>query len=303
MNNVELFSNKNTSFSKQQNPLKKFELPCDREYIQMNIGACSYFLLSEYPADVEVYISLNPEFKDAFKVDNRNTGFKIKEVYTPEGVPSFVKDVYLWTKGITKLTDAGGGAAKMRIVTSALYSFDILNNSSINSIASIGEIGKINSIGGYPAIAKVKTESGIGNADLAKLMIIDTDALNFFQKEKQYTFTFEMRFYGDFITNMMTNGGNIQLFCGMQNKSTGTFLFIATANIHAVWKGSAGGGMTINANTISGSLQLKGSYILDNLVVINPDTQESVLMIMTQGVFLPTAAQLQWSAQIAYYES
>lgn len=150
MNNAELFSNKNTSFSKQQNPLKKFELPCDREYTQMNIGACSYFLLSEYPTDVEIYISLNPEFKDAFKVDNRNTGFRISEVYTPQGVPSFVKDVYLWTKGVTNLTEADGTPKKVKIVTSGISGFEILNNSSINSIESIGEIGTINGLVGYP---------------------------------------------------------------------------------------------------------------------------------------------------------
>lgn len=157
MNNVELFSNKNTNFSKQQNPLKKFELPCDREYTQMNIGACSYFLLSEYPADVEVYISLNPEFKDAFKVDNRNTGFKINEVYTPQGVPSFVKDVYLWTKGITGLTDFDGKPKSVKIITSGIPSFEILNNSSINSIESIGQIGSINGLVGYPQGALTMT--------------------------------------------------------------------------------------------------------------------------------------------------
>ena len=145
-----LYSNINTSFNKQQNPLRTFELPCDKEYVQMPIGACSYFLLSEYPADVEVFVSLNPNRKDAFKVDNRNTGFKINEVYTPEGVPSFVKDVYVWTEGITNLHDNNGKPASVKIVTSSLPSFEILNNSSINSIESIGQIGSINGLVGYP---------------------------------------------------------------------------------------------------------------------------------------------------------
>lgn len=151
MNQNQLFTGINTSFNKQQNPLRTFEFPCDKEYEQMNIGSCSYFLLSEYPADVEVFVSLNPEFKDAFKVDNRNTGFKINDVYTKEGVPSFVKDVYIWTKGITGLTDTSTGRAKsVKIITSGIPSFEILNNSSINSIESIGQIGSINGLVGYP---------------------------------------------------------------------------------------------------------------------------------------------------------
>lgn len=150
MNQNQLFTDLNTSFNKQQNPLRNFELPCNREYERMNIGACSYFLLSEYPADVEVFISLNPEFKDAFKVDNRNTGFKISDVYSQQGVPSFVKDVYIWTKGITNLTDSDGKPKKVKIITSSIPSFEILNNSSINSIESIGQIGSINGLVGYP---------------------------------------------------------------------------------------------------------------------------------------------------------
>lgn len=149
MNN-HLFTDINTSFDKQQNPLRTFEFPCDKEYEQMNIGSCSYFLLSEYPADVEVFVSLNPEFKDAFKVDNRNTGFKINDVYTKGGVPSFVKDVYIWTKGITGLTDSNGKPKSVKILTSGIPSFEILNNSSINSIESIGQIGRINGLVGYP---------------------------------------------------------------------------------------------------------------------------------------------------------
>lgn len=145
-----LFTDINTSFNKQQNPIKTFELPCDREYNQMNLGSCSYFLLSEYPTDVEVYISLNPERKDAFKIDNRNTGFKINDVYSQQGVPSFVKDVYLWSKGITNLTEPDGKPKKIKIVTSGIPSFEILNNSSINSIESIGQIGSINGLVGYP---------------------------------------------------------------------------------------------------------------------------------------------------------
>ena len=145
-----LYSNINTSFNKQQNPLRTFELPCDREYVQMPIGACNYFLLSEYPVDVEVYVSLNPNRKDAFKVDNRNTGFKIGDVYTRDGVPSFVKDVYVWTEGITNLHDSQGKPASVKIVTSSIPSFEILNNSSINSIESIGQIGSINGLVGYP---------------------------------------------------------------------------------------------------------------------------------------------------------
>lgn len=150
MNQNQLFTDLNTSFNKQQNPLRNFELPCNREYERMNIGSCSYFLLSEYPADVEVFISLNPEFKDAFRVDNRNTGFKISDVYSQHGVPSFVKDVYIWTKGITNLTDSDGSPKKVKIITSSIPSFEILNNSSINSIESIGQIGSINGLVGYP---------------------------------------------------------------------------------------------------------------------------------------------------------
>lgn len=151
MRNEQLFTNINTSFNQQQNPLKTFELPCDREYKAMNIGACCYFLLSEYPVDVKVYISLNPERKDAFVVDNRNTGFKITDVYSKEGVPSFVKDVYLWTEGITKLKDEiTGGHAQVKIITSGIPSFEILNNSSVNSIDRIGQIGRIDGLVGYP---------------------------------------------------------------------------------------------------------------------------------------------------------
>lgn len=157
MNQNQLFTDVNTSFNKQQNPLRNFELPCNREYERMNIGACSYFLLSEYPADVEVFISLNPEFKDAFKVDNRNTGFKISDVYSQQGVPSFVKDVYIWTKGITNLTDSDGSPKKVKIITSSIPSFEILNNSSINSIESIGQIGSINGLVGYPQGALTMT--------------------------------------------------------------------------------------------------------------------------------------------------
>lgn len=152
-----LYSNTNTSFNKQQNPLRTFELPCDREYVQMPIGACNYFLLSEYPVDIDVYVSLNPNRKDAFKVDNRNTGFKISDVYTREGVPSFVKDVYVWTEGITNLHDNQGRPASVKIVTSSIPSFEILNNSSINSIESIGQIGSINGLVGYPQGAQVIT--------------------------------------------------------------------------------------------------------------------------------------------------
>lgn len=151
MNENQLFSGVNTSFNKQQNPLRTFEFPCDKEYEQMNIGACSYFLLSEYPIDVKVYISLNPERKDAFLVDNRNTGFRISDVYSKEGIPSFAKDVYIWTEGITKLRDESlGGAARVRIITSGLSGFEILNNSSVNSIDRIGQIGRIDGLVGYP---------------------------------------------------------------------------------------------------------------------------------------------------------
>lgn len=150
MNENQLFTGINTSFNKQQNPLRTFEFPCDKEYEQMNIGACSYFLLSEYPIDVKVYISLNPERKDAFLVDNRNTGFRINDVYSKEGIPSFVKDVYVWTEGITGLHDSDGSPKKVKIITSSIPSFEILNNSSINSIESIGQIGSINGLVGYP---------------------------------------------------------------------------------------------------------------------------------------------------------
>lgn len=153
----QLFTDLNTSFDKQQNPLRTFEFPCDKEYEQMNIGSCSYFLLSEYPADVEVFVSLNPEFKDSFKVDNRNTGFKINDVFTKSGVPSFVKDVYIWTKGITGLTDSNGKPKSVKIITSGIPSFEILNNSSINSIESIGQIGSINGLVGYPQGALTMT--------------------------------------------------------------------------------------------------------------------------------------------------
>lgn len=150
MNENQLFTGINTSFNKQQNPLRTFEFPCNKEYEQMNIGACSYFLLSEYPIDVKVYISLNPERKDAFLVDNRNTGFRINDVYSKEGIPSFVKDVYVWTEGVTGLHDSDGTPKKVKIITSSIPSFEILNNSSINSIESIGQIGSINGLVGYP---------------------------------------------------------------------------------------------------------------------------------------------------------
>lgn len=173
-----LYSDINTSFAQQQNPLRSIELPCDKEYTQVNLGSCAYFLLLDYPADVRVYISLNPERKDAFLVDNRNTGFKINDVYTQQGIPSFTKNVYLWTEGITNLRDYNGGAAKVRIATSGVYSFEILNNSSINAISQIAEVGRVNSIGGYPATAITKIINGNNALTADETLIIDATLIN-----------------------------------------------------------------------------------------------------------------------------
>lgn len=295
-----LFTTKNTSFDKQQNPFEYLEFPCDKEYNQLAIGACAYFLLLDYPTDVRVYVSMNPERKNAVLIDNRNTGFKISDVYSEYGIPANARNAYIWTEGITKLTDKAGGAGKIRIVTSSIYSFEILNNSSINSISSIGEIGKINSIGGYPAIARVKTEAGTSFNDLNKLNIIENDVTSFFKRGKQYTFTFEMKMYGSFFNQMVASSGNLMLFCGIQNHKNSSFIFIATANKHFLIKGTGGGFLDIGS--VSGSLQLSGDYILDNLMLIQGTTE--VLMISTQGLILPAGqADLQWSGQIAYYES
>lgn len=301
MPSTSLFTTQNTSFDKQQNPFEYLEFPCDKEYTQLGIGACAYFLLLEYPTDVRVYVSMNPERKNAVLVDNRNTGFRITDVYSELGIPANARNAYIWTEGITRLTDKSGGVAKIRIVTSSLYSFEILNNSSINSISSIAEIGKINSIGGYPAVARVKTEAGMGANDIAKLNVLDMSAKTFFKRGKQYTFTFEMKVYGDLFASMTTNSGNFQMFCGIQGV-TGNFLFIATANKHSLVKGTAGG-IFLDIDSITGSLQLSGDYILDNLIMHDEESGKSALIISTQGVFLPAQSSFSWSGQIAYYES
>lgn len=301
MPNDTLFTTKNTSFDKQQNPFEYLEFPCDKEYTQLAIGACAYFLLLDYPADVRVYVSMNPERKNAVLVDNRNTGFRITDVYSKLGIPANARNAYIWTEGVTRLTDKSGGVAKIRIVTSSLYSFEILNNSSINSITSIAEIGKVNSIGGYPAVARVTTAAGMSSADLVKLNIVDMSAEEFFKRGKQYTFTFEMRVYGDFFTTMTSNNGSFMLFCGIQSNEN-AFLFIATANKHALIKGTSGG-IFLDIGSIAGSLQLSGDYILDNLIIRDTQSTQSALIIATQGVFLPAQSNFQWSGQIAYYES
>lgn len=151
--NDTLFTPINTSFDKQQNPLQSIELPCDVEYKQVNLGAAAYFLLLDYPSDVKIYVGLNSNRDSAFLVDNRNTGFKINDVYTPQGLVSMTKNVYLWTEGITRLQNPDGTPYKIRIAISALAQFEILNNSSINSIESIGQIGRIDGLVGYPRTA------------------------------------------------------------------------------------------------------------------------------------------------------
>lgn len=152
--NDTLFTPINTSFDKQQNPLQSIELPCDVEYKQVNLGAAAYFLLLDYPADVKVYVSLNSNRDSAFLVDNRNTGFKINDVYTPQGLVSMTKNVFLWTEGITGLVEKDNTPYKLRVALSALPQFEIINNSAINAIESIGQIGRIDGLVGYPSRAK-----------------------------------------------------------------------------------------------------------------------------------------------------
>lgn len=154
------FKDINTSFDLQQNPLRSYEFPCNKIYKGARLGACSYLLLLDYPSDVKVYISLNSNREQAIQIDNRNTGFRISEVFSKEGIKSFAQDVQLWTEGITNLVELDGTPKKIRIITSNVVGFEALNNSSINSIKSIGEIGKINAIGGFPQTATIKSIFG-----------------------------------------------------------------------------------------------------------------------------------------------
>lgn len=163
------FSDINTSFDLQQNPLRSYELACNEILKGVRLGSATYLLLLDYPSDINVYISLNSNRQQAIKLDNRNTGFRIKEVFSEYGVKSIAQDVYIWTDKITKLTESDGSAKKIRIVTSGIPGIEVLNNSSINSIASIGEIGKINSINGYPTSANILTYNNEAqNIEIAK---------------------------------------------------------------------------------------------------------------------------------------
>ncbi|WP_300447591.1 hypothetical protein [uncultured Helicobacter sp.] len=295
-----LFSKQNTSFAKQQNPLQSLELPCDREYNQVNLGACAYFLLLDYPVDVKVYISLNPERKDAFLVDNRNTGFRITDVYTSKGVPAQVQNVYLWTEGITNLQDSKGGAAKVRIASSGVYSFEILNNSSINAISQVGNIGKIGQVESINKTIKATTQNMTDSVIFRKLTVWGTTPQDahtkaqavipptLFQRGKNYTIRAILRgLWGQFLS------GDFYQFTAYSHRggySLGT-AYGANYNNLATFKDS------------NETLEFSGDFILDNL--ISRDTEGNtglIIWFMARG---NVRVSTDWLAQADFiiYES
>lgn len=295
--NTPLYSDINTSFAQQQNPLRSIELPCDKEYTQVNLGSCAYFLLLDYPADVRVYISLNPERKDAFLVDNRNTGFKINDVYTQQGIPSFTKNVYLWTEGITNLRDYNGGSAKVRIATSGVYSFEILNNSSINAIAQIAEVGRVNSIGGYPATAITKIINGSTALTSDETLIIDASLINdtlFYNVSglvnvdvgSDVSETASLNISIELLGNGVIDNNNIQI-CNYTLKQSAT---------SKLW----------GSNSPS-SLQLKGSD-LNSFYTFNDEDDKSLffgkkVIKIKPSLTLSSGFNPKYTIQIAFYEA
>lgn len=257
MENSHLFTNINTSFDKQQNPLQSIELPCDKEYNQVNLGAAAYFLLLDYPADVKVYVSLNSNRESAFLVDNRNTGFRINDVYTPQGLVSMTKNVYLWTEGITGLLEKDGTPYKIRLALSALPQFEIINNSAINAIESIGQIGRIDGLIGYPSRAKTLcgllqpkfsqqislAQAAFGGAGVAQLFLGETESKIYVGDLKENSF---YMLVCEAVLDMEMLGTN----WNQQNFSTSGKRYMPSMSAHAHI------GLKINANITNPNIHL-----------------------------------------------
>lgn len=86
-------------------------------------------------------------------------------------MPAQVQNVYLWTEGITNLQDSKGEAAKVRIASSGVYSFEILNNSSINAISQVGNIGKIGQVESINKTIKATTQNMTDSVIFRKLTV------------------------------------------------------------------------------------------------------------------------------------